>query len=137
MDDSRAGQLIAAAKTARDNAYAPYSHFLVGAATMWASGAIYTGCNVENASYGLTICAERTAIAKAVSKGERVLVAVAVVSCSDNIVRPCGACLQVISEFAENPDKLEIITGCSGSEYDIRYLSGYLPLSFSFAKKDV
>lgn len=133
MDHERAGQLIAAAKNACASAYAPYSGFRVGAAAVWSSGAIYTGCNVENASYGISLCAERTAIVKAVSEGERVLIAIAVVSSSREIVRPCGACLQVISEFAESPGAVEVIAGCSGIEYDIWLLSDYLPLAFVFA----
>ncbi len=133
MDETIAGQLIAAAKIAYNNAYAPYSGFQVGAATLWADGKIYTGCNVENASYGLTICAERTAILKAVSNGERELIAIAVVSSSKDIVRPCGSCLQVISEFAAVPNGVEILAGCSGTQYDIRKLSDYLPLPFHLA----
>lgn len=137
MDETIVKQLIDAAKIARDNAYSPYSDFQVGAATLWANGKIYTGCNVENASYGLTICAERTAMLKAVSEGERELIAIAVVSSVQSIVRPCGSCLQVISEFAKKPDKVVIIAGCSGVEYDIRKLSEYLPIPFIFSKSDV
>jgi cytidine deaminase len=82
----------------RDNAYAPYSSFAVGAAVLAGSGAIYRGANVENASYGLTICAERTALASAASAGERDVLAVAV--CTESGVTPCGACRQFIREFA-------------------------------------
>ena len=132
MEEKIAIYLIIEAKQASTHAYAPYSGLRVGAATIWASGKMYTGCNVENASYGLTLCAERTAIAKAVSNGERSLVAVAVASDSRNIIRPCGACLQVISEFAVDPDKVEVISGCNGSEYDIFNLSSYLPKAFKY-----
>lgn len=91
--------LIAAAKQARENAHAPYSNFRVGAALLAKSGRIYTGCNVESASYGLTCCAERVAILKAVSEGERGFEAIAVVTGADTPATPCGACRQVIWEF--------------------------------------
>lgn len=94
-----AEQLIQAAIEARRNAYAPYSGFLVGAAVCDEQGEIHTGCNVENASYGLTLCAERVAIAKAVSMGHRHLVAVAVATEGGHA--PCGACRQFIAEFAQ------------------------------------
>lgn len=90
-------RLIEAAKEAQKNAYCPYSHYPVGAAVLTESGAIYTGCNVENASYGLAICAERVAIFKAVSAGEKQVTALAV---SAKSAKPCGACRQVIIEFA-------------------------------------
>jgi cytidine deaminase len=90
-------RLIEAAKEAQKHAYCPYSHYPVGAAVLTESGAIYTGCNVENASYGLAICAERVAIFKAVSAGEKKVMALAV---SAKSAKPCGACRQVIIEFA-------------------------------------
>jgi cytidine deaminase len=91
--------LIAVAKQARKNAYAPFSNFRVGAALRAKSGRVYTGCNVENASYGLTCCAERVAIFKAVSEGERGFDAIAVVADTDVLTPPCGACRQIIWEF--------------------------------------
>ena len=91
--------LILAARQARENAHAPFSNFRVGAAVRAKSGRIYTGCNVESASYGLTCCAERTAIFKAVSEGERGFEAVAVVTETDTLTPPCGACRQIIWEF--------------------------------------
>jgi cytidine deaminase len=91
--------LILAAKQARENAHAPFSDFRVGAAVRAKSGRIYTGCNVESASYGLTCCAERTAIFKAVSEGERGFEAIAVVTETDVLTPPCGACRQIIWEF--------------------------------------
>jgi len=91
--------LITAAKRVRENAHAPFSNFRVGAALRAKSGRIYTGCNVENASYGLTCCAERVAIFKAVSEGERGFEAIAVVADTDALTPPCGACRQIIWEF--------------------------------------
>ena len=93
--------LLRAAKSAMTNAYAPYSHFRVGAALLTAKGEIFSGCNVENASYGMTVCAERTAIFSAVAKSgpELEIVAVAVVNDQGVPCSPCGACRQVIYEF--------------------------------------
>ena len=92
-------KLIDEAKRVREFAYAPYSHFAVGAAVMGGSGEIYGGCNVENASFSVTNCAERTAIYKAIAAGERELVALSVVAEGPKPVAPCGACRQVIAEF--------------------------------------
>jgi len=91
--------LISAAKQARENAHAPYSNFRVGAALRATSGRIFGGCNVENATYGLTVCAERIAIFKAISEGERGFDAIAVVTDTDALTPPCGACRQLIWEF--------------------------------------
>lgn len=91
--------LIEAAKQARENAHAPYSNFRVGAALRSTSGRIFSGCNVENASYGLTMCAERVAIFKGISEGERGFSALAVVTDADLLTPPCGACRQLIWEF--------------------------------------
>jgi len=91
--------LISAAKQARENAHAPYSNFRVGAALRATSGRIFTGCNVENATYGLTVCAERVAIFKAISEGERGFDAISVVTDTDALTPPCGACRQLIWEF--------------------------------------
>ncbi|HOA30246.1 MAG TPA: cytidine deaminase, partial [Candidatus Cloacimonadota bacterium] len=93
-------ELLLLARKAADEAYAPYSGFHVGSAVKCADGSIYTGCNVENASFSLTICAERNAIFKAVSEGKRDFVAIAIYVDSDKSFPPCGACRQVISEFA-------------------------------------
>jgi len=91
--------LISAARRARENAHAPYSNFRVGAALRATSGRIFGGCNVENATYGLTVCAERVAIFKAISEGERGFNAIAVVTDADTLTPPCGACRQLIWEF--------------------------------------
>src|SRR3989339_2003062 len=99
-------KLVEAAIKYRENAYAPYSNFLVGAAVQGDSGKIYGGCNVENASYGMTICAERVAITKAVSEGETGIKKIAIVTSSDEVSFPCGACRQVLAEFAKNAEVL-------------------------------
>ena len=92
-------ELVKAATEVRERAYAPYSNFKVGAAVRTKDGKIYTGCNVESASYGLTVCAERVAIWKAVSEGEKEFDQVAVVADTDELTPPCGVCRQIIWEF--------------------------------------
>ncbi|RRJ62484.1 cytidine deaminase [Paenibacillus oralis] len=98
-------QLIRQAIEARKQAYAPYSRFPVGAALL-SGGKIYLGCNIENASFGLTNCAERTAVFKAVSEGSRRIEAIAVVAGTDGPVSPCGACRQVLAEFCDRDTKI-------------------------------
>ncbi len=92
-------KLITMAMSARQNAYVPYSSFAVGAALLAGSGDVYTGCNVENSSYGLTVCAERVALFTAVARGERKFTALAVVAGTEEYCSPCGACRQVLAEF--------------------------------------
>ena len=135
IDDSTITKLIAAAREARDNAYSPYSDFKVGAAALAESGEVYTGCNVENASYGLTICAERVAILKAVSAGERTIKVIAIVAGEDKIARPCGACLQVMQEFAPKNEPMIIIASAVDGSYDIFNLGEYLPKPFDLNEK--
>ena len=101
--------LLEKAYEGRENAYAPYSNFKVGAAVLAENGKIYTGCNIENASYGATNCAERTAIFKAISEGNRKIRAIAIVGADDEYTYPCGICRQVIAEFADK--NTEIILG--------------------------
>ena len=119
--------LIKAAKEAREFSYSPYSKFKVGAAVLTKTGKIYSGCNIENASYGITNCAERTAIFKAVSEGERELEVLAVIADTDGPAAPCGACRQVIAEFKIN--KI-IMTNLKG-DTKIVTLQELLPYSFS------
>lgn len=119
--------LIKAAILARERAYVPYSKFKVGAAVMTDAGEIYQGCNIENASYGLTNCAERTAIFKAVSEGKTNLTAIAIVADTDVPVTPCGACRQVIAEFKISRI---IMSNLKGDKYEVS-LDELLPFYFS------
>lgn len=118
-------RLVAAAAAAQAHAYAPYSHFPVGAALLARSGTVYVGCNVENASYGLAICAERNAVAHAVASGDRAFEAIAVVT--GNGVTPCGACRQVLAEFG--PTMLVIVADAAGNQRCYR-LNELLPDAF-------
>jgi len=100
LDNEKMQELINQAQAAYRQAYVPYSHYPVGSAVLFSSGEIYSGCNVENASYGLTICAERNAIFQAVAQGDRELKGIAIAVPTDSFPSPCGACRQVIREFA-------------------------------------
>ncbi len=124
MDESR---LVAAAVGARGRAYAPYSEFAVGAALLSKGGRVFTGCNVENASYGLTVCAERVALFKAVSEGVREFEVIAV-ACGDTPCSPCGACRQALREFA--PDLKVVLADAEGRKWETTTLSHLLPRSF-------
>lgn len=121
--------LIQAAAAARALAYAPYSHFQVGAALLDADGRVYTGCNVENVSYGLSSCAERNAIFGAVAQGARRFRAVAVVTGAEAPTPPCGACRQVLVEFALDGD-MEVVMATLGGAVKTMSLSALLPESF-------
>jgi cytidine deaminase len=118
--------LIESATKARANSYSPYSGFAVGAAVLTRNGRIFTGCNVENASYGLTICAERNAVAAAVASGERDLLAVAVVTDCSPPASPCGACRQVLAEFGN----VKVILANLLGERVITQIEELLPLGF-------
>jgi cytidine deaminase len=120
-------ELLSLAKTASQNAYAPYSKFKVGAALLTKSGKIYTGCNVENASYSMTICAERNAVFQAVADANKDFLAIAIYVDSDFLFPPCGACRQVLAEFAE--DMTIIIS--NRTEVSQTSLSALLPGRFS------
>jgi cytidine deaminase len=121
-------RLIEAARQAQQNAHAPYSHFPVGSAVLANDGRVFVGCNVENGSYGLTICAERNAVAAAVVAGARP-VAVAVIANGERVT-PCGACRQVLAEFAN--DMPVVLAGASGSEHEVMSLAELLPGAFHF-----
>lgn len=120
-------KLVVAAKQARENAHAPYSNFRVGAALRATSGQVYTGCNVENSTYGLTVCAERVAIFKAISEGERGFDAIAVVADTPKPTPPCGACRQLIWEFCGDVD---IILANLNGQVEVVRTSAILPRPF-------
>ena len=122
-------ELKAAAVAMLDRAYIPYSHFPVGAALECSDGTVFTGCNIENGSFGPTICAERTAVAKAVSEGHRDFVRIVIAGRSRELCVPCGVCRQVMREFC-NPDSFCIILAKSAEEYREYTLAQLLPESF-------
>ena len=126
-------ELMKLAEEARANSYCPYSHFAVGAALLTRDGKVYTGCNVENASYTPTNCAERTAVFKAVSEGEREFAAIAVIGAPEGekgkFCAPCGVCRQVLREFCE-PKSFRVILGTT-DEVQSYALAELLPASFS------
>ena len=123
-------KLKKAAVEVSKNAYAPYSKYKVGAALLTKSGKIFTGCNVENSSYGLTNCAERTAVFKAVSEGELEFTEVVIYADSEKLPAPCGACRQVLSEFSDDMK----ITMISRDEQVESNIADLLPLGFKFNK---
>ena len=122
--------LIQKAIEARELAYCPYSNFKVGAAALFEDGNIYTGCNIENASYGGTNCAERTAIFNAVSKGNRKLKAIALIGDTKAFTYPCGLCRQVIGEFVESKDT-KIIIIKNKDEYILKTFEEIMPGAFT------
>lgn len=124
-------ELLDAAHTARLHAYAPYSDFLVGAALLTEDGEIVAGCNVENATYGATVCAERTAVGTAVAAGKRRFKALCVLTQADSPVAPCGICRQVLAEFCEDLPVLMATTAGQHQYVDINEL-----LPFRFRKSD-
>ncbi len=119
--------LLYAAKEARNKAYAPYSRFKVGCALLCANGQVYTGCNIENASYSATLCAERVAFAQAISKGQKDFVAIAIVGGSTPCP-PCGVCAQFISEFVE-PNTFNVIMLENDAPKVVKFAK-ILPLAF-------
>lgn len=127
-------QLIAMAMKARENAYAPYSHFSVGAALLTKDGQVFTGCNIENASYGATNCAERTAIFKAVSEGYKEFSKIAIVGGKteeeiEEYAYPCGVCRQVLAEFCDVKE-MTVLVAKSENDFIEKKLDELLPLSF-------
>lgn len=121
--------LVALAMLARERAYAPYSGFHVGAALLAKSGKVYTGCNIENASYPLTMCAEVVAVGKAVSEGERRFEAIAVVT--ETGATPCGACRQVLREFGGTSGELRVIVADTGGQAQVYAVADLLPAAFT------
>lgn len=126
-------ELISLAFDAMQKAYAPYSGYKVGAALLTEDGRVYTGCNIENAAFGPTVCAERTAFFKAISEGEHKFRRIAVVGGKDGTVTdyfyPCGVCRQVMAEFCKSD--FEIITAISEQDYIMKTLAEMLPYGFS------
>lgn len=120
-------ELIEAAREVRERAYAPYSKFKVGAAVRTKSGKVYTGCNVESASYGLTVCAERVAIWKAVSEGEKEFTEIAVVADTQELTPPCGVCRQIIWEFCGD---IPVIFANLKEDSEVVKMSELLPRAF-------
>ena len=122
-------ELISRAIVAREKAYVPYSNFKVGAALITEDNKIYTGCNIENASYGATNCAERTAVFKAVSDGPIKIKAIAIVGDPEDYTAPCGICRQVILEFAS--ENIEIILAKNAKDYVVKTMGEILPGGFT------
>lgn len=128
-DPSTVHRLVAAARAVQQHAYAPASRFAVGAAVLAADGRVFVGCNVENASYGLTVCAERNAVAAAVAGGARQLLAVAVATDLAEPARPCGACRQVLAEFGRG---MHVVLAGRGEALVELSLAQLLPEPFTF-----
>lgn len=133
MEQKRIEEMIDLAIAQLKYSYTPYSGFKVGAALLTADGKFYTGCNIENAAYSPTNCAERTAFFKAVSEGERAFSAICIVGGKDGVLTeyaaPCGVCRQVMMEFC-NPDTFQIILATSKERYDVFTLRELLPMGF-------
>jgi homotetrameric cytidine deaminase/tRNA-Thr(GGU) m(6)t(6)A37 methyltransferase TsaA len=134
MTNEERAVLISAASRARENAHAPYSQFRVGAALRATSGRIFTGCNIENSSFGLTLCAERVAVFKALSEGERRFDAIAVVADTERLTPPCGACRQILWEFCRDA---EVVLANLSGQITMRRVPDLLPDAFdaSFIEK--
>ena len=126
-------KLVELALEARNRSYAPYSHFMVGAALLTKDGKVYQGCNIENASFSPTVCAERTAFFKAISEGDREFAKIAVVGSPegevDRYAAPCVVCRQVMTEFCD-PETFEIIFGISPEKYEVHLLKEIIPYGF-------
>jgi cytidine deaminase len=130
MEDREA--LLSAARAARENSHAPHSRFRVGAAVRSASGRIFGGCNIESASYGLGACAERVAVLKAVSEGERDLQAVALVTDAETPTPPCGACRQILWEFCGD---IEVVLATMKGDVEVHRLSSLFPKPFASSRR--
>jgi cytidine deaminase len=121
-------ELLKTAEQAAEQSYSPYSRFAVGAAVRWDDGSVTTGTNVENLSYGLTLCAERAAVVAGVGGGQRKLIAVAVWVAAEQLANPCGACLQVLTEFS-SPDT-DVLLGGKGQPAQPKQMKDFLPNPF-------
>jgi cytidine deaminase len=124
-------KLLAAAREAQIAAYAPYSNFAVGAAALLSDGRIYRGCNVENASFGLTVCAERVALFNAISDGRLDIAAIAVVTNAPKLCKPCGACRQVIAEFSQADNPIMILSAGRNDDPVMEPITSLLPDTFT------
>jgi cytidine deaminase len=133
LEEQLIQKLIAAARQAREAAYAPYANFKVGAAVLSADGRIFTGCNVENASFGATVCAERVAIFAAVAAGQRQIKALAVIADTPEPVAPCGLCRQVLQEFGAD---CQVIMANLTGEYRVLTMAQLLPYAFEFRRPE-
>ena len=127
LDKDTIDRLLGAAKSVMSNAHVTYSRFHVGASILYDDGSIEVGCNVENASFGATICAERTAISSGIAKGKTAIEAICVTNLTDTMVTPCGICRQVIWEFGKN---LPVICSNKDGDYKILSISELLPHAF-------
>jgi cytidine deaminase len=133
-DDAKLRELLEAAGEATKNAYAPYSKFKVGSAILTKSGEVFTGCNVENSSFGLTMCAERNAMFQAVARGHKRFKAVAIVADGDAMPYPCGACRQVMAEFC-GPDCVIVVAPLQNlDDYDKSSLEMLLAKTFTLTR---
>lgn len=130
LAQQHAEALFAAARRAQTFAYAPYSNFAVGAAVLLSDGAVFPGCNVENASFGMTVCAERVALFSAISAGRLDIAAVAVVTDAPTLCKPCGACRQVIAEFSKADNPIAIVCACAGDDTSTEPVTALLPDNF-------
>jgi len=134
LDKQKISLLIEEARKAREFAYAPYSHFFVGAALMTNDGHIFSGCNVENSNFSATICAERTALVKAVSEGFQEFLAIAVIADRPLPTSPCGQCRQALSQFGLDIDVIMATT--QNDEIEVMKLSELLPKSYRLQPKN-
>ena len=123
-------RLLEVAAEAAQKAYSPYSEYKVGAALLCADGTVFTGCNVENSSHGMTICAERTAVFSAITAGHRDFVALAVAAIGEQMPYPCGACRQVLNEFCPGEFSVTIAKADALDDYEVISLAELLPHGF-------
>ena len=131
VTETAAAALVAAAREAQEAAYAPYSNFTVGAAVLLSDGTVYRGCNIENASFGLTVCAERVAIFHAVAAGRIDIAAIAVSTSAPKLGKPCGACRQVIAEFSRADNPIVVISTTQSGLSATETITDLLPDSFT------